>query len=106
MPKFLIEATYTAQGLKGLQKDGASGRLAAVTEAVRSLGGTVESMHYALGKNDTVILVELPDAGAVAALGAAVVASGMARTHATALLTIAEMDQALSRNVSYRGPGQ
>lgn len=32
MPKYLIQATYTADGLKGLVKDTASGRKAAITK--------------------------------------------------------------------------
>ena len=34
MPKFLIEAAYTAEGLRGLQKDKASGRRDGVIKAV------------------------------------------------------------------------
>lgn len=106
MPKFLIEASYTAEGLKGLQKDKASGRVAALTQAVQSLGGALESMHFALGKDDVIIVVDLPDAGAAAALATAASASGLVRTSTTALLTAAEMDQALTRSPAYRGPGQ
>jgi uncharacterized protein with GYD domain len=106
MPKFLIEASYTAEGLKGLQKDKASGRLAAVTAAVQALGGALESMHFALGADDVVIISDLPDAGAAAALSSAVSATGLARTRTTALLTVAEMDQALGRRSAYVGPGR
>jgi len=106
MPKFLIEASYTTEGLKGLQKDKASGRLAAVTQAAQSLGGNLESMHFALGVDDVVVILDLPDAGAAAALGTAVSGSGLVRTRTTALLTVAEMDQALTRSAAYRGPGQ
>jgi hypothetical protein len=35
MPKYLIQAAYSTQGLKGLQKDKASGRRAAVTVQMR-----------------------------------------------------------------------
>jgi uncharacterized protein with GYD domain len=106
MPKFLVEASYTAEGLKGLQKDKASGRQAALKEATQSLGGAVESMHFALGKDDVIVIVDMPDAGAAAALGAAASATGLVRTRTTALLTVAEMDQALARSPAYRGPGQ
>ena len=106
MPKFLIEASYTPDGLKGLQKDKASGRHAALSHAVESIGGRVESMHFALGKDDVVVVLDLPDAGAAAALGFAASASGLVHTRTTALLTVAEMDQALGRNVAFRGPGQ
>lgn len=106
MSKFLIEASYTAEGLKGLQKDKASGRLQALTQAAQSLGGKVESMHFALGNDDVIVILDLADAGAAAALGAAVSATGLVRTRTTALLTVAEMDQALTRSAAYRGPGQ
>ena len=42
MPKYLIEASYTAEGLKGLAKDKASGRVKAVGAAAATLGGSVE----------------------------------------------------------------
>lgn len=38
MPKFLVEATYTAEGHKGLAKDKPSGRKTAITQAVKKLG--------------------------------------------------------------------
>ena len=44
MPKFLVEANYTAEGFKGLVKDKASGRKAALTQAVKKLGGKLEAM--------------------------------------------------------------
>ncbi|CAN7382174.1 GYD domain-containing protein [Phenylobacterium sp. LjRoot219] len=106
MPKFLVVASYTAEGLRGLQKDTASGRLAAVVQAVESVGGTLESMHYALGADDVIMLMDLPDAKAAAALGVAASGSGMVRSRATALLTIAEMDQALAGPPDFRAPGR
>ena len=106
MPKFLIEASYTTEGLKGLKKDKASGRQAAVAEAAKSLGGNLESMHFALGADDVIVVLDLPDASTAAAFSTAVSASGLVRTRTTALLTVAEMDQALAKSPGYRGPGQ
>ena len=106
MAKFLIEASYTPEGLKGLQKDKASGRLEAVSKAAQSLGGALESLHYALGQYDVVLVVDLPDTGAAAAFAAAASGSGLVRTRTTALLTVAEMDQALGRSLEYRPPGR
>lgn len=105
MSKFLIEACYTAEGLKGLQKDKASGRLEALTKAVQSLDGKVDSMHFALGDDDVIAILDFKDTGAAAALSAAVSITGLVRMRTRALLTVAEMDQALSRNPAYRGPG-
>ena len=38
MPKYLFQATYTAEGIKGLEKDKAVGWNAALSKAVESLG--------------------------------------------------------------------
>jgi len=61
MPKYLIEASYTPEGLRGLQKDKASGRKQAVTKLVESLEGKVEGLYFALGEHDVVIIADLPD---------------------------------------------
>ncbi|MGV9694434.1 GYD domain-containing protein [Streptomyces sp. NPDC003470] len=105
MPKFLIQATYTSEGAKGLLEDGASGRRAAVEQVVTGLGGTVEAMYFAFGEDDTVIVVDFPDAVSMAAVSLAVKASGGLRTRATPLLTLDEVDEAARRQVAYRAPG-
>jgi len=105
MPKFLVEATYTADGYKGLAKDKASGRKAALTQAVKKLGGKLDAMYFCLGKYDVVLIVDMPDHLSAAAIGSAACASGMARTKTTTLLTVDEMDEALSKPVAYRAPG-
>ncbi len=105
MPKFLTEATYTAEGHKGLAKEKASGRKAAITQAVEKLGGKLEAMYFCLGENDVILITELPDHVSAAALGSAACASGMTRTKTTLLLTIEEADEALGKPVGYRAPG-
>lgn len=105
MPKFLIEATYTAEGHKGLAKDKASGRKAAIAHAIKKLGGKLDAMYFSLGEQDVVLIADMPDHGSIAALGSAACASGMVRTKTTVLLTVAEADEALSKSVSYRVPG-
>ena len=105
MPKFLVEATYTAEGFKGLAKEKASGRKAAVAQMVKKLGGKLEAIYFCLGENDVVLIVDLPDHLSAAALGSAASGSGMTRTKTTILLTVEETDEALSKAVSYRAPG-
>jgi uncharacterized protein with GYD domain len=80
MPKFLVEATYTAEGHKGLAKDKASGRKTAITQAVKKLGGKLDAMYFCLGENDVILIADMPDHVSAAALGSAACASGMART--------------------------
>jgi uncharacterized protein with GYD domain len=106
MPKYLIEASYTPEGLKGLQKDKASGRVAAITKAIEALGGKFECMYFCLGENDAIVIVDAPDIASLAALGIAASSTGLARTKATALLTIEETDQALAKSVAYKAPGK
>jgi uncharacterized protein with GYD domain len=106
MPKYLISASYSAEGLKGLQKDKASGRRRAVGEAIEAVGGKLEAYYFALGQDDVYAIVDLPDNVTAAALGVAVSAGGLVRTRTTALLTVDETDRALEKSVSYRGPGR
>ncbi len=106
MPKYLISGSYSTEGMKGLQKDKASGRRQAITAAIEGLGGRLEALYYALGENDWYVIADLPDAATAAALGVTVSASGMLRTYrTTALMTVEEVDRALEKSVSYRPPG-
>jgi uncharacterized protein with GYD domain len=106
MPKFLIEATYSAEGLKGLQRDKAEGRTAAVKTALKALDGKLECAYWCLGDRDVVLIAELPSVAAAAALATTVSASGLVRTKTTLLLEAAEIDAALQNKIDYRPPGQ
>ena len=106
MPKYLITASYTAEGLRGLQKDKASGRVRAATAAIEAAGGKVECFYYALGEDDVVGIVDYPDNVSAASLSLAVSASGLVRARTTALMTPEEVDRALEKNLNYRAPGR
>jgi uncharacterized protein with GYD domain len=106
MPKFLIEASYSAEGMRGLAKDKASGREAAIRDALTAIGGKLDSIYYALGESDVFVLCECPDHVNAAALAFAVCASGLVRTKTIPLLTIAEADQALTKSIGYKPPGK
>jgi uncharacterized protein with GYD domain len=106
MPKYMVAASYTAEGLKGLQKDKASGRRSAVNKVVESLGGKVEAMYFALGDQDVMVIVDLPDTVSATALALGVSASGLVRTKTTALLTVEETDKALGKKLDYSPPGR
>ncbi|MFF0156115.1 GYD domain-containing protein [Streptomyces sp. NPDC005263] len=105
MPKFLIQATYTPEGTKGLLEEGASGRRAAVDQVVTALGGTVEAMYFAFGEDDAILILDFPDSVSMAAVSLKVKASGALRTRATVLLTLDEIDEAARRQVAFRAPG-
>ncbi|HEY1162594.1 MAG TPA: GYD domain-containing protein [Candidatus Dormibacteraeota bacterium] len=108
MAKYLIEASYSHEGLKGLVKEGGSGRKAAVEAAVKALGGRVESIYYAFGTSDVYVIVEAPDNVSAAAFALAVGATGaLAHYKTTVLLTTDEVDQAAKKagGAGYRAPG-
>ena len=106
MPKFLIEASYTAEGTKGLVKDGGSKRRQVADQAIKSAGGTMEAFDFAFGDADAIVIVDAPDHASITAASLAINASGFVRAKTTVLLTPEEVDQATKKTVSYRGPGQ
>lgn len=105
MPKYLFTANYTAEGLKGLAAKGGTARKTAVQAAVKSLGGKLESFHFAFGGDDVYVIAELPSNEAAAAMAIAVSASGVSKVRTTVLMTPTEMDAATNQSVSYRPPG-
>ena len=105
MPKFLIEASYTLDGVKGVQSAGGSSRRDAVAQVAQSVGGEMESFHFALGDRDAIVIVDLPDNESAAAVALTVNAAGGATVRTTVLLTPEEVDAAAQRSVDYRPPG-
>ena len=105
MPKFLFEASYTLDGVKGVQSAGGSSRRDAVAAVAQSVGGTLESFHFAFGDRDALVIVDLPDNESAAAVALTVNASGGASVRTVVLLTPEEVDGAAKRSVDYRPPG-
>jgi len=106
MPKYLIQANYVGEGLKGLLKEGGSSRRAAIEKLFESVGGKVEAFYYAFGDTDLFIVADVPDNVSAAALSLTVNATGAATTKVTVLLTAEEMDAAAKKTPNYRAPGQ
>lgn len=105
MAKFLFEATYGPDGVRGLLDQGAKRRIAAVKATVKQLGGKVEAFYFAFGPVDAYLILELPDAAAANALALAVNQSGTVSVTTTVLLTPDDVDEAISRTVTYSAPG-
>ena len=103
--KFMIQASYSAEGARGLLKDGGSARRAAVQKMVEGAGGKLESFYYAYGAHDVIAVTDLPDAASALALSLAVNASGAVRLSTTPLITPEEVDAACAKSMAYRAPG-
>lgn len=108
MPKYLIQGSYSQQGLKGMLKEGGSKRREAAERLIKGTGGRLESYYYAFGSDDFIIIAELPSNVDAAALSFAVNASGSVRSRMTVLITPEEADEATQRmkTVEYRAPGE
>lgn len=108
MPKYLLVASYTAEGAKGLLKDGGTKRTKVATEALQSVGGKVESFYFAFGSDDAYVVFDAPDNASSAAAALVVAASGAVATRTVVLLTPEEIDDAAkkSKDVDYTPPGK
>jgi uncharacterized protein with GYD domain len=105
MPKYLIEASYTLEGVKGVQSAGGSSRRDAVAQVAESVGGRLETFYFAFGDRDAYVIVDLPDNESATAVALTVNASGGASIKTVVLLTPEEVDAAAKRSVEYRPPG-
>jgi uncharacterized protein with GYD domain len=104
MPKYLVEASYTAEGINGLKSEGGSARVSATKALIEKLGGTLECFYFALGDTDAFIVADLPDNATVAAVQMAVNGSGTISSRTVALLTPSEIDEAAKRDVPFHPP--
>jgi|SRR5690348_10608218 uncharacterized protein with GYD domain len=105
MAKYLFTSTYTAEGLRGLLKDGGSGRVDVARKAAESVGGHLDSMYFSFGEHDVYIICDLPDNETAAAVSLAVGASGGVDSKTVVLLTPEEVDRATRQAVTFRAPG-
>ena len=105
MPKYLIEANYTAEGMKGVLAKGGTARREAVEKMLADLGGTLESFHFAFGDTDAFVIVDVPDNVTAAAIGMMVGSSGMTSCKTTILLSPEDIDRAAQVKATYVPPG-
>ena len=106
MAKYMIQASYTAEGTRGVMKEGGTKRRQTVENNVKAVGGTVEAFYFAFGDADAYVIVDLPDNATAAALSMAVNSSGAVALKTQVLLTAEEIDKASKKTVTYRAPGK
>ena len=102
MAQYLIQASFTAEGVRGLLNEGGSSRRSHAQEFAEGLGGSLEAFYFAFGSDDVVAIISLPDNVAMAALSLAFASGGAVRARTTVLMTPEEMDQASRMTVDYR----
>ncbi len=105
MTKYLIKASYTAEGVKGLLKSGGTTRKSVVDKMVKDLRGELEAFYYAFGDPDIYGICSFPDTATAVAFGLAINASGLVSLTTTVLVDPEEIDKAKDISVIYRTPG-
>ena len=106
MDRYLFEATYSTEGLKGLVAAGAKSRVNAVEALTASVGGSLVSLDFANGGADVVLLCDLPDEEAATAVTLTVGASGaLSRFRLVKLQSAEQVEAASTRNAKYVPPG-
>jgi uncharacterized protein with GYD domain len=106
MSKFLVTASYTADGVKGLMQEGGSKRRAAATAAIESVGGSLDCFYYAFGADDVVGIVDFPDDASATAVSLMINSTGAVNLSLTPLMTVEDVDAAAAKTASYRAPGR
>ena len=104
MAKYMICGSYTAEGKKGLIKDGGIKRREIVENLINEQGGKVESFNFAFGIHVLYVVVEFPDNIDIAALSLDVGAGGALGFQTVVLITPEQLDAAIEKGSNYR-PG-
>ena len=105
MAKFLVKASYSAEGAKGVQSAGGSSRRDVIAKMAEGLGGSLESFYFAFGETDAYVVLDLPDNRTAAAASMAVNAAGAATSEVVVLLSPEDVDEAAQLSVDFRPPG-
>ncbi|MGI9568175.1 MAG: GYD domain-containing protein [Desulfobulbia bacterium] len=106
MAKYLVQASYVGEGIKGLLAEGATSRVDHVDQLITGMGGTIEAFYFSFGEDDIVAIVEFPDHETAAAFSLTVNASGAVKVKTIVLMTPEEVDTAAKKTVNYRPPGK
>jgi uncharacterized protein with GYD domain len=106
MAKYMIKASYSPDGIKGVMAKGGSARADAIEKLAAGVGGSVESVYFSFGSDDLFAIVEAPNHEAMAAIAGTVTQTGALSSYETVvLLTPAQMDDAASLTIDYSPPG-
>jgi uncharacterized protein with GYD domain len=105
MPRYLIEASYGAEGVRGIAQKGGSARRESVGQLIASMGGKLESFYFAFGDADVYAIAELPSDEAATALALSINQSAATSIKTVVLLTPEQVDAAAGMVPEYKPPG-
>ena len=61
MSKYMIKASYSTEGIKGVMAKGGTARADAIGKLVAGMGGSLESCYFAFGSHDIYIICDAPN---------------------------------------------
>ena len=94
---YLIQAAYSQDALRAMIQN-PHDRTNALRGPIESLGGKIHNLFLSFGDYDAVLLVEMPNNVAAAAIAIAIAASGACKNiKTTPLMTVAEGIEALKK---------
>jgi hypothetical protein len=102
--KYQFQAAFTAEGMKNLQKQSATGFRAGVVKFFESVGGRLASWYLDYANSTAYGFVDYPDEIAAAAAQASVNAGGFARVTYRPVLSAEDADKAFAKSVAVRPP--
>ena len=106
MSKYMIKASYSPEGIKGVMAKGGSARVDAIKKLAAGVGGSLESCYFAFGDEDLYAIVDAPSHEAMAAIAGTVTSTGALSSYQTiVLLTADEIDAAAKQTIDYTPPG-
>ena len=106
MSKYLIKASYSPEGIKGVMAKGGSARVDAIRKLAAGVGGSLETCYFAFGGDDLYAVVDAPSHEAMAAIAGTVTSTGALSSYQTiVLLTADEIDAAAKQTIDYTPPG-
>jgi len=105
MSKFLLRASYLADGVAELLRDGGNDRRAIIEGLIESVGGTVEAFYFGLGDGDVYAIADFPDNATAIAVSASVDASGAVDVTVVPVVTPEEVGEARQMAVATTPPG-
>jgi len=106
VPKYLWKVSYTAEGAKGVLKEGGSSRRDMVAAMAKGMGGSMDAFYFAFGEDDVYVIADAPDNATAASISMSVAAGGAASIETVVLLSPEEIDEAAKKSVPYRRPGE
>lgn len=106
MPRYLVQAAYTAEAAAAFVAN-PQDRVAGVRALAERLGGSLDSFDFALGDYDAVIIYSAPDDTTAAAVALAAISAGHLKAYKTTKLLSPEEFTAAQRKahgINYQAP--